>query len=257
MSLRNCCLWFYLALSVALIAVFVGPVTLPTTTLAVVVGTFLVTLGAVFLVALPAFILAGMLAGYFEVPRWMRGVIWASCYTLAGMPSIIIGIVGFLVFCHLMGFGWSMLSAMLTLTLLLYPTLTTGFEQVLRPFHQQYRGLANSLGIRAPEFLLKQSVSMNKKPLLNCLILAWATSLGDTAAVMLTCGALLDFPESVMSSVRLLNYHIYLLAMEVPGGLPEARSLSLLVVVGLLLLLGLPRVIAHGYLHSQRKGQPA
>jgi ABC-type phosphate transport system permease subunit len=86
-----------------------------------------------------------------------------------------------------------------------------------------------------------------KGKIIDSLTLGWATSLGDTAAVMLTCGALTTFPESIMDSVRLINFHIYLLAMDIPGGMPEARSLSLLLILFLLFLFITPR-LAHRYL---------
>jgi phosphate transport system permease protein len=97
------------------------------------------------------------------------------------------------------------------------------------------------------ELLFRLSPAYQKGKILDVLILGWATSLGDTAAVMLTCGALTAFPESIMDSVRLLNFHIFLLAMEVPGGMPEARSLSLLLIIFLLFLFIVPR-IAHRHL---------
>ena len=238
-------LWAYILLSVSLLSVFVGPITLEQTGLSVVVGTLIVTIGSVIVVAVPTFILAGALSGYLDMPKWIRSIIVLSSYVLAGMPSIVIGIIGFLVFCNLMGFGWSMLSAMLTLTLLLYPTLTTCFEQILRPFYKQYRPLASSLGLGGLAFLLRYTLPMKWRSLGSSLVLAWATAMGDTAAVMLTCGALMDMPESILSSVRLINYHIYLLAMEVPGGMPEARTLSLLVFLTLILVLMAPRLITH------------
>ncbi len=235
-------LWFYLLLTGSIIAALVKPLEFEHTTAGIIVGTIITTVGAVLLAAVPAYLVAGVLAGVIRLPRWLQSLTSVSVYILAGMPSIILGIIGFLLFSIALGFGWSMLSAMLTLLLLLYPTLVTAFANVLRPFNARYGQAAASFGVGPLELLFRLSPAYQKGKILEVLILGWATSLGDTAAVMLTCGALTAFPDSLLDSVRLLNFHIYLLAMDVPGGMPEARSLSLLLIIFLLLLFIVPRV---------------
>ncbi len=240
-------LWLYLLLTVSIIATFFKPLHFEHTTAGIIVGTIITTVGAVLIAALPAYLVAGVMAGIIRLPNWLQSITAVSVYILAGMPSIILGIIGFLLFVNALGFGWSMLSAMLTLILLLYPTLVTAFSQILRPFNQRYGKAAKSFGVTPLEFLFSMSPRYQKGKILDSLILGWATSLGDTAAVMLTCGALTTFPESIMDSVRLINFHIFLLAMDIPGGMPEARSLSLLLIIFLLFLFVVPR-LAHRYL---------
>ena len=243
-------LWLYMLMTMSILATFLKPLVFEHTTAGILVGTVITTVGAVLIAALPAYLVAGVLAGIVRLPSWLASVTAISVYILAGMPSIILGIIGFLLFCNTMGFGWSMLSAMLTLLLLLYPTLVTAFSQLLRPFNQRYGMAAKSFGVGPLEFLFRQSPAYQKGKILEVLVLGWATSLGDTAAVMLTCGALTRFPESIMDSVRLLNYHIFLLAMDIPGGMPEARSLSLLLIIFVLLLFITPRLI-HRYISGE------
>jgi phosphate transport system permease protein len=240
-------LWLYLLLTASIIISFIKPLQFEYTTAGIIVGTIITTVGAVLISALPAYLVAGVMAGIIRLPYWLQSMTSVSVYILAGMPSIILGIIGFLLFCNTLGFGWSMLSAMLTLILLLYPTLVTAFSQLLRPFNQRYGMAAKSFDVGPLEFLFRLSPAYQKGKILDALILGWATSLGDTAAVMLTCGALTDFPQSIMDSVRLLNFHIFLLAMDIPGGMPEARSLSLLLILFLLFLFVTPRLV-HRYL---------
>ncbi|MBK1633955.1 hypothetical protein CKO31_25160 [Thiohalocapsa halophila] len=240
-------LWLYLLLTVSVLATFFKPLEFEHTTAGIIVGTVIVTVGAVLIAALPAYLIAGVMGGIIHLPSWLQSLTAVSVYILAGMPSIILGIIGFLLFVNAFGFGWSMLSAMLTLIMLLYPTLVTAFSQLLRPFNQRYGMAAKPFGVGPLELLFRLSPAYQKGKVLDALILGWATSLGDTAAVMLTCGALTAFPESIMDSVRLINFHIFLLAMDIPGGMPEARSLSLLLTIFLLFLFIAPR-LAHRYL---------
>ncbi len=238
-------LWLYMLMTASVISIFIRPLHFEYTTAGIIFGTIVTTVGAVLISALPAYLIAGVMAGIIRLPKWLQSLTAVMVYILAGMPSIILGVIGFLLFSSTLGFGWSMLSAMLTLIMLLYPTLVTAFSQILRPFNQRYGMAAKSFGIGPIEFLFRLSPAYQKGKILDALILGWATSLGDTAAVMLTCGTLTSFPDSILDSIRLLNYHIFLLAMDIPGGMPEARSLSLLLIIFLLFLFVTPRVIHH------------
>lgn len=240
-------LWLYLLMTISILSTFIQPLVIKYTTSGIIFGTVVTTVGAVLIAALPAYLIAGVMAGIIRLPRWLQSLTSVVVYILAGMPSIILGVIGFLFFSNTLGLGWSMLSAMLTLIMLLYPTLVTAFSQILRPFYQRYGMAAKSFDIGPLELLFRLLPAYQKGKVLEAMILGWATSLGDTAAVMLTCGALTSFPESIMDSIRLLNYHIYLLAMDIPGGMPEARSLSLLLIIFLLFLFIGPR-LAHRYL---------
>jgi phosphate transport system permease protein len=240
---RHIFIVLYALLTISLVLTFTGKLVFSRTTAGVFVGTLIATVGATIVATVPAYLLAGILAGVFRVPAWVERFALMICYVLAGMPSIILGVIGFIVFCHWLGFGWSLLSAILTLVLVLFPNLIAAFVQLLKPISGRYQELARSLSIGPLEFMFRSVPRYKAAEMGELLIFGWTRALGDTAAVMLTCGTLLDMPKSVFDSVRLLNYHIYLLAMEVPGGMREARSLSFLVIVGLFVLLFAPRLI--------------
>lgn len=235
----------YGIITISILLSFTGDLVFERTPLSVVVATVIATWGATLLAALPAWLVAGGLVGVFALPASVRRLSSLVSYMLAGMPSIIIGVIGLLVFCNWMQLGWSLLAAMLTLVLLLFPALVTAFVQLLEPLRKRYVELARNLDIGPLEFLCVLMPRLRAGEIIELLIFGWTRALGDTAAVMLTCGALLEMPSSLLDSVRLLNYHIYMLAMDVPGGMPEARSLSLVLILGLFALLFIPRLIAN------------
>lgn len=245
---RNSAVAFYVLLTASILASFYGELRFDVTTGGVVVGTLIATVGSVVVSALPAYVMAGALVGLFPIPRQVRRATLTLCYVMAGMPSIVIGVIGFLVFAHWLGFGWSLLSAILTLLLLLLPTLTTAFVQILTPVYYRYSELARAMSITPLEFAFRSVPRYCNRQIVDTLVFGWTRALGDTAAVMLTCGALLDMPSSLLDSVRLLNYHIFLLAMDIPGGMPEARALSFLLIIILFILLMVPRLFlcSHG-----------
>lgn len=241
-------MWLYIGLTISLVVSLSGPMHFEKTTSGIVFGTIFTIVGSVLVAILPAYLVSIVLADIFPVNRKLSKAVSFSAYILAGMPSIILGIIGFLVFCSALGFGWSILSAMLTLTLLLYPTLVVAFTQMLKPLKNQYLCLSKSHGVTPLEFAFVVIPGFSKRKFLEIIVLGCATALSDTAAVMLTCGALTGFPDSIFDSVRLINYHIYLQAMEVPGGMPEAKSLSLSLVIALIVMLLIPKLAAHLYI---------
>lgn len=227
---RNVFLILYLLFTVAFLSCFVGSFSITRTPASVIVGTLYTAVGSTLVALPPAYLMAGALSGALEFSPRLKGLVSYTVFLLAGMPSIVYGIIGFTLFCRIAGFGWSILSATLTLALLLIPTLTTGLVQVFKPLVDRYQGLNRSLGIGEAEFLFYYIPKLRGRNILVLLQLGWSRAVADTAAVMLTCGAVLEMPASVYDSVRVISYHIYLLAMDEPGGMPEARALSLLMV---------------------------
>lgn len=247
----NGLLFLYVALNVAFVLSFVGAFSLHRTPISILVGTLLVTVGSVAVAVVPAYLMAGVLSGILRFSPRVERLVAFSVYLLAGMPSIFYGIVGFVLFCQVLGMGWSILSASLTLALMLVPLLITAFVQILGPMNAQYRQLVRSLDIAMPAFLFLLIPRHRLRSLLGTLQLSWSRAIAETAAVMLTCGVVLDMPRSAYDSVRVLSYHIYILAMDEPGGMPEAKTLSMLLVLVLVAL----NVLSQGLGRALSKGE--
>lgn len=167
--------------------------------------------------------------------RVARGV-RRSLNVLSGVPSIVFGLFGYLVFCQGMKMGWSLLSGGLTLGCMILPLLIRATEEGLRAVPDSYRLGAAALGVSRSAILWKVLLPAAVPGLRVGLVLGLGRALAETAAVMFTAGAAIRMPDSVMSSARSLAYHIYILAIEVPGGHAMAYSASLILVT---LLLGL------------------
>lgn len=227
-------LWGCVAFTVIFLSCFVGGLTVNRTPASVLLGTLYVAVGSVVAALIPAYLMAGVLSGALKFSPWLHGLVSYAVFLLAGMPSIIYGVIGFVFFCRVLGFGWSILSATLTLALMLVPTLSAGLVQVFRPLVQRYENLNRSLGIRPASFLFFYIPRFRGSSILALMQLGWSRAVADTAAVMLTCGVVLKMPQSVYDSIRVISYHIYLMAMDEPGGFPEARTLSLLLVLVLI-----------------------
>lgn len=138
----------------------------------------------------------------------------AEC--LAGVPSIIFGLFGFVLFVLTLGFGWSILAGGLTLAFMTLPTIIRTSEEALRAVPARYREVSLSLGATKWETIRKVVLPSAAPGILTGLILGLGRALGETAAVIFTAGSSLPrhIPTSVLEGTRTLSVHFYQLARE-------------------------------------------
>ena len=136
----------------------------------------------------------------------------ADC--LAGIPSIIFGLFGFVFFVIAMGMGFSILAGALTLALMVLPTIIRTSEEAIRAVPQSYRDVSYGLGSTRWQMVTRVVLRSALPGIGTGIVLAIGRSLSETAAVMLTSGSGLGFPHSVFDSVRTLALHFYMLFRE-------------------------------------------
>jgi phosphate transport system permease protein len=135
---------------------------------------------------------------------------------LAGVPSIIFGLFGFVLFVLTLGFGWSVLSGGLTLGLMTLPIIIRTSEEALKAVPAAYREVALTLGARKWQAIARVVLPAALPGILTGLILALGRAVGETAAVIFTAGS--NLPHRAISSLfdgtRTLSVHFYQLARE-------------------------------------------
>jgi phosphate transport system permease protein len=136
----------------------------------------------------------------------------ADC--LAGIPSILFGLFGFIFFVTILHMGWSLLSGGLTLALMILPTIIRTTEEAIRAVPNSYREVSYSLG--ATRFRTTAKVVLpNALPgIVTGIMLGVGRSIGETAAVIFTAGSSLRMPASIFDSARTMSVHFYILARE-------------------------------------------
>jgi phosphate transport system permease protein len=138
----------------------------------------------------------------------------AEC--LAGVPSIIFGLFGFVLFVLTLGFGWSILAGGMTLAFMTLPTLIRTAEEALRAVPAAYREVSLSLGAGKWQTIRKVILPAAFPGILTGLILGLGRAIGETAAVIFTAGSSLPrrVPTSIFEGTRTLSVHFYQLARE-------------------------------------------
>jgi phosphate transport system permease protein len=135
---------------------------------------------------------------------------------LAGVPSIIFGLFGFVLFVLTLGLGWSILAGGLTLAFMMLPTIIRTSEEALRTVPAGYREVSLSLGASRWQTIRKVVLPAAFPGILTGLVLGFGRAIGETAAVIFTAGASLPrvVPTSLLEGTRTLAVHFYQLARE-------------------------------------------
>ena len=178
-----------------------------------IVGTIALTLVAL-IIATPLGVgTAIFLREYTRESRVSR-VIRFGTDCLAGVPSIIFGLFGFVFFVIFLRMGWSILSGGLTLATMILPTIICTAEEAVKAVPYTYREVSFALGGTRWQTIRKMVLPNAIPGILTGVLLGVGRSVGETAAVILTAGSSFLTPDSIFSPIRTMAVHFYILARE-------------------------------------------
>ncbi|ABX42041.1 phosphate ABC transporter permease PstA [Lachnoclostridium phytofermentans] len=202
-----------------------------------IVGTLLVTAVAI-IVATPFGIgTAIYLTEYTREGRVTR-IIRFSAESLAGIPSIVYGLFGFIFFVIYLKMGWSILSGGLTMAIMILPTIIRTSEEAIRTVPQLYREVGFSLGATKWQAITRAVLPSALPGIVNGVILSIGRCVAETAAVILTAGSALRMPTSLFAPTRTMAVHFYILAREGISMDNAYGTAALLIILILILNVG-------------------
>lgn len=134
--------------------------------------------------------------------------------TLAGVPSIIFGLFGMLIFVQGFGWGISLLSGSLTVTLMILPTIVRTAEEALKSVPRSLQEGSLALGATKVQTIFRVVLPAAFPAIASGVILAIGRSLGETAALIYTMGSNYNLTAGLFDSTRTLAVHIYLIIAE-------------------------------------------
>jgi len=177
------------------------------------IGTFLLPLLAI-IIAAPLGIFTSVYLSEYTLEGRVTKIIRFGTDCLAGIPSIIFGLFGYIFFVITLEMGWSILSGSLTLAVMVLPTIIRTAEEAIRAVPKTYREVSFSLGASRWQ-TVKRVILPNALPgIVTGVMLSIGRSIGETAAVILTAGSSLRLPSSLFDSARTMAVHFYILARE-------------------------------------------
>ena len=152
------------------------------------VGTSMIMLVTA-VVALPVGVAAAIYLEEYAPKNWMTSIIEINVTNLAGVPSIVYGLLALGLFVYQFDFGQSVLSAGLTLALLILPIIIVGTREALRAVPKAIREAAYGLGATRWEVTKDHVLPYSTGGILTGLILGLSRAIGETAPII-TIGAL-------------------------------------------------------------------
>ncbi|MCL4501510.1 MAG: phosphate ABC transporter permease PstA [Deltaproteobacteria bacterium] len=164
---------------------------------------------------------------------WTTRIIRFGAECLAGVPSIILGLFGFVLFVMKLGFGWSVISGALTLGIMVLPIIIRTSEEAIKAVPQEYREACYTLGMSQWQTITRIVLPSALPGITTGVMLSVGRSLGETAVLLFTAGAALRTPLSLFDSGRTMAVHFYILARE-GISMPNAYGTAAVLVVSIL-----------------------
>ncbi len=134
--------------------------------------------------------------------------------SLAGIPSILYGLFGFIFFVIKLKMGWSLLAGVLTMTIMILPTIIRTSEEAIRSVPASYRDVSFAAGATAWQTVTRVVLPVAIPGIMTGVVLSIGRCVGETAAVIFTAGTALRLPVSIFSPTRTMAVHFYILARE-------------------------------------------
>lgn len=211
-----------------------SPSTAEYNVLPMVIGSFAVTGGALF-IAIPIGIGSAIFCQFYA-PCWVATLYRKMLEILAGIPSVVYGFWGLVVLVPLIAKwnppGPSLLAGSLILALMILPTIALISESSLVQLPKMYWTSAQSMGLGHWSTIASVILPAARAGILTSVILAFGRAMGETMAVVMVCGNVVQVPSSAFDPVRTLTANI---ALEMAYAVDFHRSA--LFVSGLLLVL--------------------
>lgn len=182
---------------------------------------------------------AGVFSAIYLVEYAKRGsklvkVMRTTTETLQGIPSIVFGLFGYILFVITLGWSYSLLAGAVTLAIMILPLIIRTTEEALISVPDTYREGSFGLGAGKLRTVFRIILPCAVPGILAGVILAIGRIVGESAALIFTAGTVAQVPGSLFDSARTLSVHMYALLSE---GLYTDEAYATAVVLLLLVII--------------------
>lgn len=198
-----------------------------------IVGT-LMLMALVLIIAVPVGVFGAVfLVEYWGNNRWSR-VWWMIVNNLAGVPSIVWGLVGVGLLVYYLNFGLSLLAAGITLSFVILPLIMVATREAIEAIPSSIREASIALGATKWQTIRHHILPYSASGILTGIILSLSRAGGETAPILLTGVAVnAGIAGSLFDSVQALPYYIYLMTQtsDRSAAIPMAYAAALVLIM--------------------------
>lgn len=211
-------------------------------------------LGLTALIAFPLSVAAAIYLEEYAPKSWVTRLIQLNIANLAGVPSIVYGILGLALFVRALGFERSILSGALTLTLLIMPVIIMASQEAIRAVPSSLREAAYGLGATRWQVVRTQVLPMALPGILTGTILALSRAVGETAPLIMVgaVGFIAFTPKGVFDSFTVLPLQIYNWISRPQEEFHQLAAAGILVLLAVLLTMNAAAILLRNRFQSRR-----
>lgn len=202
-----------------------------------IVGTLLISAGVLILAGTIGIASGIYLAEYAR--GWVGSLLRGGSEVLAGVPSIVLGYVGYIALVIALHWQFSLLAALVTLSVLTVPYIAKMTESALRQVPTSYREGAEALGMSQIRTLTRITLKAALPGVTTGLLVAIAISLGETAPLLYTAGFTDNMPSLALTHapVGYLTYTVWTFYNQPSSSFRNLSYQAALILIVLVLLL--------------------
>ena len=182
------------------------------------------------LFALPISIASAIYLAEYAKEGKLLNLIRFTTSCLAGIPSIVFGLFGMLVFVSTLHMGFSLLAGSFTLSIVLLPTIIGQTEEAVRRVPDTFREGSFALGATKLQTIFKVILPNGISGILVGVLLPIGRIVAESAALILTAGTVANIPGSLLDSASTLTVKAYTVAKET-GNIQLACAMGIVAVL--------------------------
>jgi phosphate transport system permease protein len=223
------------------------------------VGT-LYLVGISLLVSAPIGVLAAVYLNEYAKDNWFNRVVNLAVINLAGVPSIVHALFGLGAFVYAARFGYSILSAALTLAIMTLPVIIASTREALASVPMAFREACWNVGATRWQTIRAVVLPNSISGILTGVILQVSRAAGETAPVMFTGAVFFKsvdrgelFPYGLHEQCMALSMHLYTLATQVPNVKESLPYATAVVLLGSVVLVNAAAIAVRVWLRGRKK----
>jgi len=211
-------------------------------------------------VSAPIGILAAVYLNEYAKENWFNRIINLAVINLAGVPSIVHALFGLGAFVYAARFGYSIISASLTLAIMTLPVIIASTREALASVPMSFREACWNVGATRWQTIKAVVLPNSISGILTGVILQVSRAAGETAPIMFTGVVFFKavqrgdlFPYALNEQCMALSMHLYTLSTQVPGVKESIPFATAVVLLASVLLVNAAAISLRVYLRSRKK----